>query len=137
MGSDEPKEVSFQANDRSIGRAAESRGAFGHDVHHRLEVGRRARDDPQDLGGGRLLFERLFRLVEQSDILDGDHGLVGEGPQQGDLLSEKGPASSRATVIAPMVVPSRSIGTDRTLLVPATLAQSWLRYSGSLWTSGM
>ena len=32
-------------------------------------------------------------------------------------LSEKGPASSRATVIAPMVVPSRSIGTDRTLLV--------------------
>ena len=43
-------------------RTAESRGALGHDVHHGLEVGRRAGDHPQDIGRGRLLLERLRKL---------------------------------------------------------------------------
>ena len=48
-------------------------------------IGRRARDHPQDLGRRRLLLERLFRLVEQPDVLDRDHRLVGEGLQELDL----------------------------------------------------
>jgi hypothetical protein len=40
MCRDEPEELAFQAKDRSIGRAAELRSAFGHDVHHRLKIGR-------------------------------------------------------------------------------------------------
>ena len=69
---------------RDIGRA-QTGGALGHGVEHRLEIGRRARDHPQDLGRGRLLLQRLFRLVEQPDVLDGDHRLGGEGLQELDL----------------------------------------------------
>src|SRR5262245_16223866 len=42
---DKPKDVAVQAKDRGIRRAAEARRTAGHDVHHRLEVGRRAGDD--------------------------------------------------------------------------------------------
>ncbi len=66
-------------------RPAHPGGVLGDGLHDRLEVGRRARDDPQDLAGGRLLLERLFRLVEQADVLDGDDRLGGEGLQELDL----------------------------------------------------
>ena len=33
-----------------------------------------------------LLLERLFRLVEQADVLDRDDRLVGEGLEERDLL---------------------------------------------------
>ena len=39
----------------------------------------------------RLLLERLFRLVEQADVLDGDDRLVGEGLEQGDLFVAESP----------------------------------------------
>ena len=76
----------FETGDTRIRRPAHSRGALGDDVHHGLEVGRRARDDPQDPGRGGLLLERLFRLVEQADVLDGDDGLVGEGLKERDVV---------------------------------------------------
>ena len=38
---------------------ADASGALGHRVEHRLEVGRRARNDPQDSGRRRLLLQRL------------------------------------------------------------------------------
>jgi hypothetical protein len=60
-----------------LGLAEPSR-ALGDHVEHRLGVGRRPGDHPQDLGRGSLLLERLIRLVEQADILDGDDGLGGE-----------------------------------------------------------
>ena len=82
---DKPEDVALQAKDRGIRRAAESRGALRYDVHNRLEVSRRAGDDPQDLRRCRLLLQRLFRLVEQADVLDGDHRLVGEGLEKLDL----------------------------------------------------
>ena len=84
-------------------RAAESRGALGHDVHHRLEVGRRAGDHPQDLRGRRLLLERLGQLAvpglelrEQPHVLDGDHRLVGEGLQERDLRSSENGSTSHS-----------------------------------------
>ena len=57
-------------------------------------------DDPQDLGRGGLLLQRLgdlavallklgvalLQLLEQPGVLDGDDGLVGERLQQRDLL---------------------------------------------------
>ena len=59
---------------------------------HRLQVARRATDHLEHVGGGRLLLQRFWQgrglrpaLIEQADIADGDHGLVGEGLQQGDL----------------------------------------------------
>ena len=45
--------------------------------------------------GRRLLLERLFRLVEQAHVLDGDHRLVGEGLEQRDLLVGETAAAAR------------------------------------------
>ena len=77
---------------------------------HRLQVGRRAADDAQDLAGRRLLLQRLgqlavalLQLLEQPRVLDGDDGLVGEGLQQRDLLVGERLDLGRAdTTIAPM-----------------------------------
>ena len=65
-----------------------------------LQVGRRRGDDPQHLGRGGLLLQRLgdlavallklgvalLQLLEQPGVLDGDDGLVRERLQQRDLL---------------------------------------------------
>jgi len=37
------------------------------------------------------LSQRFLRLVEQSRVLDGDHGLIGEGLQQVDVMGCEGP----------------------------------------------
>ena len=83
----------FQAEDRQDRRPAHAGGVLGHNLHDRLEIGRRARDHPQDLGRRRLLVQRLgqlavpgLELLEQPDVLDRDDRLVGEGLQQRDLL---------------------------------------------------
>ena len=82
-------------------------------IEHRLHVGRRARDDSENLGRGGLLLQRLgdlgmslgdsavllLQFREQAHVLDGDDGLVGEGLEQLDLLLREGlhltPAASR------------------------------------------
>ena len=46
----------------------------------------RTGDHLQDVGGGGLPLQRLPGFVEQPHILDGDHGLVGEGLQQLDVV---------------------------------------------------
>ena len=46
-------------------------------------------DDLQDVGGGGLPLQRFARLVEQPRILDGDHGLIGEGLQQLDMVAAR------------------------------------------------
>ena len=42
---------------------AESRRALGNHVEHRLDISRRATDDPQHLRGCRLLLQRLVVLI--------------------------------------------------------------------------
>ena len=61
-------------------------GALDDGVEHRLHVRRRAADDAEHLGRCRLMLQRLAQLrvalaefLEQSHVLDGDDGLVGEG----------------------------------------------------------
>ena len=43
--------------------AAEAGGALGDSLQDALEIGRRRRDDPQDLGGDGLLLQRLGQLA--------------------------------------------------------------------------
>ena len=90
----------FEAEDRAIRCAAEPGGTRDHDVHDGLEIGRRTRDHPQDLGCSHLLLQRfghfrvglydrpvlLLQLREQAHVLDRDDRLVGEG------LEERRPA---------------------------------------------
>ena len=61
-------------------------------LEDRLHVGLRLADGPEDLGGRRLPVQRFrevgvarLELREQARVLDGDHGLVGEGLEQRDL----------------------------------------------------
>src|SRR5262245_41102186 len=67
--------------------------AFDDGVEHRLHVRRRATDNAEHFGGGRLVLQglpqfgiALLDLLEQSYVLDRDHRLVGEGLEKGDLL---------------------------------------------------
>src|SRR5262245_44918599 len=72
--------------------AAKRYGAAYYAVEDRLHVRRRAADDAQNLGGGRLLLEGLgqvavagLQLLEQADILDGDDRLIGKRLEELDL----------------------------------------------------
>src|SRR5215468_9693128 len=68
-------------------------GAGENRIEYRLYVRLRAADDTQDVAGRRLRVERRGQLAvarlqlrEQPHILNGDDGLVGEGPEQSDLV---------------------------------------------------
>src|SRR5262249_23700200 len=72
--------------------AAQAHRTPGDSIEHGLEVSGRAADDTQDLARRRLLLQRLGQLAvadlqlrEEPDVLNGDHGLVGEGLEQRDL----------------------------------------------------
>src|SRR6516225_2412928 len=67
-----------------------------HSLENRLQLAGRGTDDLQHFGRCRLLLEGFLEiarpglhLVEQARVLDGDHGLVGEGLGQRDLLFGK------------------------------------------------
>ena len=69
------------------------RGALDDGVEDRLHIRRRAADDAEHLGRCRLMLQRLaqfcvalLEFFEQPHVLDGDHGLVGEGFEKSDLL---------------------------------------------------
>ena len=90
---DEEEPVAVLVPDGRVERLAQASGALRHGVEHGLDVGRRARDDAQDLAGRGLLLQGLGEVVvarlqlrEQPHVLDRDDGLVGEGLQQLDLL---------------------------------------------------
>ena len=68
-------------------------GALDDGVEDRLHVRRRAADDAEHLGCCRLMLQSLaqfcvalLEFLEQPHVLDGDHGLVGEGFEKSDLL---------------------------------------------------
>src|SRR5262245_20473503 len=83
------KELTFETNQGSCPPTEETQGAVGDRVEYRLDVGRRLADNAQDLTRRRLLFQRLLRLVEQPNVLNGDNRLVGEGLEERDLVVGK------------------------------------------------
>ena len=102
---------------RSVHNLASHRaeGAGGDAVEHRLDIVGGARDDTQDLARRRLLLEGLrqvlvtgLQLLEQAHVLDGDHGLVGEGLLGAGIWGVRRThrAPSRWTTIAPTGSPS-------------------------------
>ncbi len=95
---DEVHQLAVEPVRRAHACAAQAHRAGDDRVENRLHVGRRARDDAQDLARRRLLFQGLgevrvarFQLLEQAHVLDGDHRLVGERLEQGDLLVGESP----------------------------------------------
>ena len=86
-----------QAQYRIIG-LAKLAGAFDDCLESRSDIGRRGRNDLQNVGAAGLVGEGLgevaglgLHLVKQPHILDRDHRLVGEGRDQLDLFVGKGP----------------------------------------------
>ena len=74
----------------------ETARTLGDGCKDRLDVGRRRRDSAEDVAAAGLVgqglgkFARLgLHLVEQTDVFDGSHRLVGEGCDQLDLLVGK------------------------------------------------
>src|SRR5262249_21210522 len=59
----QPEGLAFQAQDGGRGRAADQGGILSHDVHHGLEIGRRAGDDSQNLARRPLPLLRLLKLA--------------------------------------------------------------------------
>src|SRR5215472_5671087 len=83
------------ATDGGYIRLAQPRGRLDQRIEHRLQIERRAADDLEYVGGGGLLLQRFPQLVEQPDILDGNHSLVGEVLDKLDL-----PVTERAHLLA-------------------------------------
>ena len=54
-------------------------------VQHRLNIGRRAGNHAQDFTRCRLLLQRFLEFLEQPDVLQRDHCLIGKGFEQLDL----------------------------------------------------
>src|SRR5262245_2724083 len=80
------EDLAFDSKHGCRPRPEQAQGAVGDYFEYGLDVGLRLADDAQDLGGGRLLLQGLFCLVEESDILNRDDRLVGEGSKQRNLL---------------------------------------------------
>jgi len=94
-----------QSEDGGVISGAQARGALGHGVQHGLQVGRGARDDPEDVGRRGLLLQSFTHLRvgfgqravlilefrKQAHIFDGDHCLVREGLEQCDLGRREAP----------------------------------------------
>ncbi|MBA7467261.1 hypothetical protein ES707_02475 [subsurface metagenome] len=84
--------VADAAHDEGHVGIAQDRRGVDEGIEHRLQVEGRAADHLEHVADRRLLlqgFAQFFRaglhLVEQADVLDGDHRLVGEGRDQLDL----------------------------------------------------
>ena len=93
---DEPKRVSIVQQEVAKFGVADAYCVLQHGLKHRLQLAGRTADDLEDLGGRRLLLQRLaqlararLHLVEQSHVLDRDNRLVGEGLEKSNLLIRK------------------------------------------------
>ena len=83
-GTTSPNRPIYLKNDRAW-RVAKSRGAVGDRIENRLNLRRRAGDDLENFTGRGLLLQGFGQIaianlnfIEQADILDGDHCLVGK-----------------------------------------------------------
>ncbi|MGB7670831.1 MAG: hypothetical protein WBM31_07100, partial [Pseudolabrys sp.] len=70
-------------------RLAQANSRLDQRIEHRLQIERRATDDLEHVGCGRLLLEGFTQLIQQARILDGDDGLGSKSRYQIDLLLGK------------------------------------------------
>src|SRR5262249_29662789 len=89
-------DVAFTTKNEGHLGIAEMCGGLDERIENRLELGDRAADDLEHIGGGGLLLQRFteiararLHLVEQPYVLDRNHRLVGEGLDQLDLFVGK------------------------------------------------
>ena len=95
-----------QCDDQRVCRIAQPRGILRHHIQDRLNVCRRAGNDAQ-ISLVAVCCSKLDHLqfLEQPDVLDGDHGLVGEGLKELDLRRSEGTHLDAPCVSVPMSSP--------------------------------
>ena len=78
--------ISLAQSQQYVVNATNPRSAFDNRIENRLHVRRRAANDAEHLGRGRLMLKSfaqfrvaIFELVKQADVLNGDNCLIGEG----------------------------------------------------------
>ena len=85
------EDITFSRDESSASSAlTKTHRIFGHNIEHRLNIRRRTGDNAQDFTRRCLLLQRFLQFLEQPHVLDGDHGLVGEGFKQLDLRRGEG-----------------------------------------------
>ena len=90
--------VPVEPDHRPERRGAELGGALHDGFEGRLHVGQRPGDDPQDVARRGLALQSFRQLsvpplerLAQALVLEGDRRLVGEGPEERDLLRRERP----------------------------------------------
>ena len=68
----------MQLEDKARVGVADARRLFKHRVEHRSEIAGRGIDGLQHLGGRGLPLKRFALFVQEPDVLNCDHRLVGE-----------------------------------------------------------
>src|SRR4029434_5753585 len=101
---DTSQHVDTDTNPHAAKRRTDREATPGDRLEDGLRVGQRASDDPEDLTGcglprqclthrcGRLAGHArlLLQLIEQPNVLDSDHGLVGACLEKRDVFVTKG-----------------------------------------------
>src|SRR5262249_15473583 len=87
----QPIDLPFATQNQGHFGVAEMRGGLDERVENGLQLGNRAADDLEHVGGGGLLLQRFPQLVEQARILDRDHRLGSEVRHQLNLLGSERP----------------------------------------------
>src|SRR5262249_14413483 len=108
VGDHGSKNLTVEAEDRAVGGSAQSERMHRDRVEDGLHVRLRPGDDAEHLARRGLLLERNgqiavpgFQLLEQSDVLDRDHRLVGESLEEGDLTLREEPGLGTAELQRP------------------------------------
>ena len=88
--------LTVESVDRSHLRPTKPDRVLGQCLEDGSQVKRRTADHLEDFAGGGLLLQGLgevtvpgLQLLEEANVLDGDHRLVGEDLQERDLLAGK------------------------------------------------
>ncbi len=76
---------------RELDRLGHNRGKDGFQIERRVDCLADIAERPKLFDRFRKLFGSHLHLVEQANVLDGDHGLVGENCDKLDLLGSERP----------------------------------------------
>src|SRR5262245_16498175 len=92
-----------------------------------MEVRRRTSDHTQDFTRRGLLLQRFLEFLEQPHILDGDNRLVGEGPEQRNLIVREWPnlKATNEDYTESNALTQQRHRKKRTTLVKAKLKATW------------
>ena len=125
MRSNKPIVFSIRAPNSRVACVTQARGILGNHIQNRLNVRRRAGDHAQDFARRGLLLQSFgqiaiarLQFLEQTSVLDGNDGLVGEGTNKLDLFFSKRLTSRLLRKNTPARLSSLSIGTPSIVRKP-------------------